>query len=32
MGELDIKDYENVMNYLREVVFLPLSLKGKSRG
>jgi len=32
MGELDTKDYENVMNYLREIVFLPLSPKGKSRG
>ncbi|MEI7580004.1 MAG: type II toxin-antitoxin system PemK/MazF family toxin [bacterium] len=32
IGELDTKDYENVMNYLRELVFLPLSPKGKSRG
>lgn len=32
MGELDTKDYENVMNYLRKTVFLPLSPKGKSRG
>jgi mRNA interferase MazF len=32
IGKLDISDYENVMNYLKEVIFLPLSPKGKSRG
>jgi mRNA interferase MazF len=32
IGELDTKDYENVRNYLKEIVFLPHPPKGKSRG
>ncbi len=32
MGELDTKDYKKVMKYLKRIVFLPLSPKGKSRG